>query len=60
MQQKITIYLYLMNYVKNEVPIPFKANCADPDLMPPYQAAFDLGLHYLSKDLFTGKKNEMG
>ena len=33
-----------------------QANCADPDLMPPYQAAFDLGLHCLSKDLFTGKK----
>ena len=30
-----------------------QANSADPDEMPPY-AAFHLGLHWLSKYLFTG------
>ena len=33
------------------------ANSADPDEMPPY-AAFHLGLHCLSKYLFTGIQNE--
>ena len=34
-------------------------NSAEPDEMPPY-ASFNLGLHNLPKNLFTGIQNKQG